>query len=73
MAETTRLIEKKCGATPSVEFALVMMSRALGLPEYTASGLYALSRTAGWIAHIFDQRLAGFMVWPRMRVTPYGR
>jgi len=72
MAETMRLIEKECGAMPSIEGALVMMSRALGLPDRTASGLYAISRTAGWIAHIFDQRLAGFMVWPRMRVPSLG-
>jgi citrate synthase len=72
MAEAIEMIEKECGATPSVECGLVLMSRAIGLPERTASGLYAISRTAGWIAHVFDQRLAGFMVWPRMQVAAAG-
>lgn len=69
MAEGIEMIEKHCGATPSVECALVLLSRAIGLPERTASALYAVSRSAGWIGHIFDQRLAGFTVWPRMQVT----
>ncbi len=72
MAEAIEMIEKECGATPTVECGLVLISRAIGLPERTASGLYAISRTAGWIAHVFDQRLAGFMVWPRMRVAAPG-
>jgi citrate synthase len=55
------------GALPAIELGLVVLSRALQLPNRTACGLFALSRSAGWVAHILEQRLAGFMIRPRAK------
>lgn len=63
-------LEEEYGVRPSVECGLVLLCRALGLPDRTASGLYALGRTAGWVAHILEQRLAGFVIRPRAKYCP---
>ena len=68
LAVVSRL-EQEYGARPKVEFGLVFMCRALGLPDRTASGLYALGRTAGWTAHVLEQRSAGFVIRPRAQFS----
>ena len=50
---------------PSIEAALVVLACALGLPQGAAGGLFALGRCAGWVAHILEQRMYGFMLRPR--------
>ena len=65
MMMTLRRLEEECEARPTVECALVLLCRALGMPDRSAAGLYALGRTAGWVAHVIEQRLAGFMIRPR--------
>jgi citrate synthase len=62
-----REIEDRYGMRPTIECGLVALCRALGCPAQTASGLYALGRTAGWVAHVLEQRLAGFIIRPRAR------
>jgi len=52
------------GVVPSIELGLVVLERALELPNGSASGLFALGRSAGWVAHVLEQRLAGFMIRP---------
>jgi citrate synthase len=54
---------------PSVDLALVAVAEALGAPPGTAAALFAIGRSAGWIAHAMEQREAGFMVRPRARYT----
>jgi citrate synthase len=54
-------------AGPTVDCGLVALSAALGLPPGSAVGLFALGRSAGWIAHAMEQRAAGFMLRPRAR------
>jgi len=61
------LIEEDFGVSPSIEFGLVMLCRALGLPCGSASGLYALGFTSGWVAHTIEQRKAGFVIRPRAK------
>ncbi|MBS7813362.1 citrate synthase family protein [Roseococcus pinisoli] len=66
--EAARLIEAVAALTgepPSVDVALVVLRRALGLPEGTAFGLFALGRTIGWIAHGLEQRARGQLIRPR--------
>ncbi|QDG49425.1 helix-turn-helix domain-containing protein [Persicimonas caeni] len=50
---------------PTVDLALATLCRALGLPSGAAAALFALGRTAGWIAHIFEQQEQGFLLRPR--------
>ena len=55
--------------TPRIEFALAALAVALRLPPGSAAGLYAFGRIAGWVAHMNEQGLAGFIIRPRARYT----
>lgn len=52
---------------PSIDVGLVAVVRALGLPAGTATALFALGRSVGWVAHAIEQYDAGFLVRPRAR------
>ena len=52
---------------PAVDFALVELAAALGLRPGSATALFAVGRAAGWIAHVLEQRAAGYLVRPRAR------
>jgi len=52
---------------PNVDVALVALGAALGLPAGSGSGLFAIGRTAGWVAHVLEQYQAGYVVRPRAR------
>jgi citrate synthase len=54
---------------PTIDFGLVTLARALGLPPGAALGLFALGRTAGWIAHALEQYASGVMIRPRAHYT----
>lgn len=45
--------------------ALVVLCRTLGLPHQAAGGLLGLSRAAGCIAHVFEQRAQNTIIRPR--------
>jgi citrate synthase len=57
---------------PSIEVGLVALCAALNLPRRSAGALWALGRTAGWIAHVLEQRLAGYPLRPRARYVTSG-
>ncbi|MGK4006619.1 citrate synthase family protein [Sorangium sp. So ce1036] len=54
---------------PSLDMGLVAIAAALGLPAGSAAAMFAVGRAAGWIAHAFEQREAGYMLRPRARYT----
>ncbi|MES2537863.1 MAG: citrate synthase [Pseudomonadota bacterium] len=54
-------------AVPSLAVGLVAIAAAFDLPEESPGAIMAIGRVAGWIAHAFEQRLAGFLVRPRTR------
>lgn len=58
-----------CGGELSLDAALVVFCHALGIDRPAAAGLLALSRVAGWIAHVIEQRQQGFMIRPRGKFT----
>jgi citrate synthase len=58
---------ERLGKRPNIDFATVSMRRALVLPEGAALSLFAVGRTAGWIAHALEQRADGKLIRPRAR------
>jgi citrate synthase len=52
---------------PNVDAALVGLQYALRLPPGSASGIFVVGRSAGWIAHAFEQRASGALLRPRAR------
>jgi citrate synthase len=52
---------------PTVDVGLAAMGYALALPPGSGIAVFAIARTAGWIAHAFEQRAAGFLLRPRAR------
>lgn len=57
---------------PRLELALAVFAIALRLPRGAAAGIYTLGRIAGWVAHIAEQRRAGFLIRPRARFHSTG-
>jgi citrate synthase len=55
------------GPPPTVDSGLVAVASTLGLPPGGAASLFAIGRTAGWVAHALEQREAGFLLRPRAR------
>jgi citrate synthase len=55
------------GASPTVDFGLVALARSLGLPSQAPFMLFALGRSAGWIAHCIEQYATGELIRPRAR------
>jgi citrate synthase len=55
------------GERPTVDFGLVTLARALGLPPGGAKALFALGRTVGWIGHTIEQYVDGSLIRPRAR------
>ena len=53
------------GQHPSIDYALVALRRSLGLPEGHAYLVFALGRTAGWLAHAIEQGRSDVLIRPR--------
>ncbi len=52
---------------PTLDIGLCAVSAALGLPPGSAGALFAIGRSAGWVAQVFEQRELGFLLRPRAR------
>lgn len=55
---------------PTLDVGLVTLCSSLGLPRGSAALIFALGRCAGWVAHVLEQRAAGYLVRPRARYVP---
>jgi citrate synthase len=60
-------IEAATGQHANVDFALVALRQSLGLPGEAPLALFALARTAGWLAHAIEQVTTGALIRPRAR------
>lgn len=54
---------------PNLDIGLAAVGAALGLDPRTHVAIFAIGRTAGWIAHALEQRAANFLLRPRARYT----
>ncbi len=52
---------------PTLDVGLVALTSALDLPSGSALAIFALGRSAGWVAHIFEQRNDPHLLRPRAR------
>jgi citrate synthase len=50
---------------PTLDAGLVTLCLCLGLPRGAAAVIFAVGRTAGWVAHVLEQRAAGYLLRPR--------
>jgi citrate synthase len=55
------------GLPATVDFGLVALTRALGMNAGSAALLFALGRSAGWVAHVLEQRGSEAVLRPRAR------
>lgn len=60
------------GEPPAVDVGLVALAAALDLPPGSAAAIMAVGRSAGWIAHVLEQRRTGALLRPRARYVPSG-
>jgi len=63
LADAEREFELK----PRMEFGVVALAAELGFPRRAAAGLYIVSRVAGWVAHVIEQRLSSGLLRPRAK------
>ncbi|MDP8959721.1 MAG: citrate synthase family protein [Actinomycetota bacterium] len=61
------VMEEAGRGAPNVDFGLVALVAALGLPAGAAVRIFAVARCAGWIAHALEQYEAGVLLRPRAR------
>jgi citrate synthase len=65
--ELIRVARALTGEHPTIDFALVTLARALGLPAESSLALFSLGRTIGWIAHAIEQYADTRLIRPRAR------
>jgi len=65
--EVADTMQGELGFAPTIDFGLVALTAALGAPPGSAVGLFVLGRSAGWVAHVQEQRRADFLLRPRAR------
>ncbi len=59
--------QAKLGLAPRHELAAVSLAIAMDMPRHSAGALFTLARTAGWVAHVQEQRLSGALLRPRAK------
>lgn len=67
LVEIVECVRESFGAEPNLDFGLAAVSYALTLPPGSGTTIFAVSRTAGWIAHAVEQREYGGVIRPRAR------
>lgn len=60
-------IWKRQHLRPNLDFYLTVSARMLGFPHGLPAAIFALGRTAGWIAHSLEQYSNNRLIRPRMR------
>ena len=60
-------VEAMTGEAANVDFAVTALSARFGLPVDAPFALFAVARTAGWLAHAVEQVQTGALIRPRAR------
>lgn len=60
-------VEAMTGEAANVDFAITALCARFGLPEDSPFALFAVARTAGWLAHAVEQAQTGALIRPRAR------
>lgn len=68
-AEIPERIKEATGAFANCDYALAVMRRELDLPPGSETTIFAMARTAGWIAHAIEQLESKTLIRPRARYT----
>jgi citrate synthase len=62
-----RTVEAATGQAANIDFALTALAERLDLPADAPFALFAVARSAGWIAHALEQGQAPGVIRPRAR------
>jgi len=65
--EIPERIKEATGAFANNDYALAVMRRVLGMPAGSETALFAIGRTAGWVAHAIEQLESKKLIRPRAR------
>ncbi len=65
--EFPHLISEATGQFPNCDYALAVMRHALNMPKGCETTIFAMARTAGWIAHASEQLESRKLIRPRAR------
>lgn len=66
-AEAPALVTEATGLHPNIDYALAVMMRMFGMPVGHETAIFAVARTAGWVAHGIEQLETGTLIRPRAR------
>lgn len=67
LAELQAGVIEATGQLPNIDFALVALRDTYRLPAEVPFTLFALARSAGWLAHAIEQLAEGSLIRPRAR------
>jgi len=60
-------VQTMTGEAANVDFAVTALGARFGLPPDAPFALFAVARTAGWLAHAVEQARTGALIRPRAR------
>ncbi|MGD9913973.1 MAG: citrate synthase [Rhizobiaceae bacterium] len=61
------MITEATGLHPNIDFALAVLMRTFALPVGHETALFAIARSAGWVAHAIEQLESEVLIRPRAR------
>lgn len=67
LLELIDFVGAEVGLLPTIDCGVLAIARALAAPPGTATLFFGLGRTAGWIAHVLEQRQSPALLRPRAR------
>jgi len=65
--EVPERIAEATGAFVNIDYALAVLCKTLGLARGSETAIFAMARTAGWVAHAIEQLESHTLIRPRAR------